>query len=145
MRTILHTWEKQKQPPFPTGFGVEEHLKETGLIDRCLSLDDEVVKGWIKNPKTYPQEYKDVYLYLWKSQRTDGSYRHIAYLYWRGDRVIVSWYWLEGRWRGYHPVLLASEEINKPTKVSKAKEIPQLIDYKGRIYKLVEAKNLQLQ
>lgn len=144
MKTKLYTWERQKQAPYPTGFEVEEHLKEKGLYDRTLSLDDDVVKRWLEKPETYPEEYKSVYPYLWKSQRTGGSYcgvgsQHVvAYLYWDGDRVIVHWYWLEYRWSGYDPVLLASNKSTKIPKVKKVKEIPERIEYKGRVYKLEE-------
>ena len=93
------------------GFDLEKHLEETKLIDRAYSLEDELVKGWIANPSTYPEEFKKKAVFLWKSQRTSGSDREVAYLYWDDDRVIVSWDWLEDRWYGYDPVLLASSLV----------------------------------
>lgn len=88
------------------GFDLEKHLEETKLINRTFSLDDELVKGWIANPSSYPEEFKGKAIFLWKSRRTSGSDRTVAYLYWRGDRVIVHWDWLEGRWYGGGPALL---------------------------------------
>ena len=90
------------------GFDLEKHLQETKLIDRCFSLEDELVKGWIANPSTYPEEFKTKVVFLWKSKRTSGSGRDVAYLCWDDDRVIVGWYWLDGRGRGDGPALLAS-------------------------------------
>ena len=110
-KTTLYVWNKQKESPYPTGFEMEQHLKDEGLLDQCLSLEDEIVKGWIAKPKTYPEEYKGVYPYLWKSMRTSGSDR-VAYLFWDGGRVVVRWYWLGDRWLGDNPALLASSGLS---------------------------------
>ncbi len=90
------------------GLNLEKHLEETKLIDRCFSLEDELVKGWLANPSSYPEEFKEKAIFLWKSKRTSGSVRRVAYLCWRGGRVIVRWRWLEYRWGGDDPALLAS-------------------------------------
>ena len=91
-----------------SGFDLEKHLQEEELIDRTFSLEDEVVKGWLANPSTYPEEFKGKAVFLWKSQKSSGHDRLIAYLLWRGDRVIVYWLWQSHGWRSSHPVLLAS-------------------------------------
>lgn len=91
-----------------TGFDLEKHLEEEKLMDRTMSLEDELVKGWIADPSTYPEELKTKAVFLWKSQRTTGSNRRVAYLYWYDGRVIVFWRWLERGWHGGNPVLLAS-------------------------------------
>lgn len=104
----LYLFGKQKTGGDETGFTIEEHLTETKLIDRCFSLEDELVKDWIANPATYPEEFKGKAIVLWKSIRTTGSNREVACLYGGDDRVIVVWRWLGGRWRGNNPALLAS-------------------------------------
>lgn len=90
------------------GSDLEKHLLETKLIERALSLDDELVKGWFADPSSYPEEFKGKEIFLWKSTRTSGSSRFVAYLYWSGGRVVVDWSWLESGWDGYDPALLAS-------------------------------------
>src|SRR3990167_8257914 len=76
----LYYHESQKNGKYIKGADLEKHLIETGLIDQCLSFEDEVVKGWIDKPETYPEEYKKVYPHLWKSTKTSGGYRLVAYL-----------------------------------------------------------------
>ena len=104
----LFRHEKQKNGGWIKGFELDKYLNEEGLIDRCFSVDDEIVKNWIKHPETYPEELKKVYPFLWKSQLASGDDRSVAYLVWDGGRVFVSWYWLENAWSGFNPVLLAS-------------------------------------
>ena len=89
------------------GFDLEAHLKETGLLDRCFSLEDELVKNWIANPTSYPEEFKGKAIFLWKSVQNPGGYRHAPYLLWYGGKVFVCWYWLGIRWYDNHPALLA--------------------------------------
>jgi len=89
------------------GFDLEKYLEESGLIKRCLSLEDEVVKGWLANPATYPEEFKKKAVFLWKSKRTSCGDRNVACLYWRVDRVFVRWRWLGRDWFGADPTLLA--------------------------------------
>ncbi len=91
-----------------TGFDLDKHLRDEKLIDRTMSLEDEMVKGWIANPSTYPEEFKGKAVFLWKSQRSSSGNRGVAYLVWGGGRVVVHWRWLVYGWRGYYPVLLAS-------------------------------------
>ncbi len=48
---------------------------------------------------------------VWKAfstKRSSGSNRNIAYLIWNDDRVVVNWNWLDNRWNGNNPVLLAN-------------------------------------
>ncbi|MFH1473189.1 MAG: hypothetical protein ABIF06_02155, partial [bacterium] len=73
-----------------------------------FSLDHPLVKGWIENPSTYPEEFKNKAIFLWKSKRASGSSRSVADLIWHDERVIVDWCWLGGRWDGDDPALLAS-------------------------------------
>ena len=90
------------------GFDLEKHLEETNLIERAYSLDDEIVKGWIANPSTYPEEFKRKAVFLWKSkQEASCPRRRVAYLCWGGDHVIVGWSWLGCSWYGNDPALLA--------------------------------------
>ncbi len=98
----------QRDGGWMAGFDLEKHLEETKLIDRAFSIEDELVKGWLANPSTYPEECKGKAIFLWKSKRAIGSGRRVAYLYWRGDRVVVDWRWLGDGWDGSDPALLAS-------------------------------------
>ena len=91
-----------------TGFGLEKHLRETGRFDRAYSLEDQIVKGWLANPASYPEEFKGKLIFLWKSQRDSGSNRGVACLCWGGRQVVVDWYWLGIRWSWLNPALLAS-------------------------------------
>lgn len=85
------------------GFELEAHLKETGRLDRALGLEDEVVKGWIANPATYPEELKEKLVFLWKSaldrqsHRDLPTHRDVPFLFWNsgGEEVIVAWSWLD--------------------------------------------------
>lgn len=90
------------------GFDLEKHLEETKLIGRCFSLEDELVKGWLANPPTYPEEFKGKAIFLWKSRRASGDDRGVAYLIWSDRHVFVRWRWLELGWGGGGPALLAS-------------------------------------
>ena len=91
------------------GFDLEAHLKETGLLDRCFSLEDELVKNWIANPTSYPEEFKGKAIFLWKSVQRHDDYL-APYLIWDWDEggVIVNWSWLENMWDDIDPALLAS-------------------------------------
>ncbi|TAL49346.1 hypothetical protein EPN83_01190 [Patescibacteria group bacterium] len=46
----LYFHPKQKEGGLIKGYDLEKHLRETGIINRCLSLKDEEVKGWLANP-----------------------------------------------------------------------------------------------
>lgn len=98
----------QRDGGWMTGSDLEKYLKEMKLIKHCFSFDDELVKGWIANPSTYPEEFKTKAVFLWKSKRTIGSHRDVAYLYWNSGRVLVDWFWLGNKWFGDDPALLAS-------------------------------------
>lgn len=104
----LYIFGKQKTGGYEIGFDLEKHLEETKLINRAFSLDDELVKGWIADPSTYPEEFKGKAIFLWKSKRASGDNRRVAYLAWGGEHVVVDWYWLGRRWDGSNPALLAS-------------------------------------
>jgi len=98
----------QQNGAWMKGFDLDKHLEETKLIDRTMSLDDELVKGWLADPSTYPEEFKNKAVFLWKSKRSSGDGAFVAFLFWRVGRVILIWRWLGGRWLGASPVLLAS-------------------------------------
>ncbi len=90
------------------GFELFRHLDQTGMIKRASSLESPEVKGWLDNPTTYPDEFKDKVVSLWGSVRESGGRRRVAYLVWYGDRVLVLWRWLGDDWRRDCPALLAS-------------------------------------
>src|SRR3989344_1209014 len=82
------------------GFDLEKHLQEEKLIERAYTLEDELVKSWLENPASYPEEFKNKAIFLWKSQRASGDYREVACLCWHGGRVVVHWRWLARRGDG---------------------------------------------
>ena len=104
----LYLHEQQKSSEGMLGYDLERHLEETGLINRTLSLESELVKGWLADPSTYPEEFKDKAVFLWKSRRDSGDGRRVACLHWCAGRVVVFWLWLGYRWYGRGPALLAS-------------------------------------
>ena len=89
------------------GFDLEKHLKDEGLTDQAFSLDDQLVKNWIANPSTYPEEFKGETVFLWKSTRASGRDRNVACLIWDVERVVVHWCWLVFDWNCTGPALLA--------------------------------------
>lgn len=86
----LYLSDKQQHGWLMRGSAIEADLKETGLINRCISLENEQVKRWIADPSTYPEEYKGKYVYLWKSAQGQGDRREVPYL-WNADKVNVGW------------------------------------------------------
>ncbi|MEK7659360.1 MAG: hypothetical protein AAB338_01755 [Patescibacteria group bacterium] len=112
----LYLAPEQKNGGRVNGYDLERHLYETGLIDHCLSLEDEAVKGWIANPSTYPKRFRRKTLLLWKSRMLSrsgsGKVIAIACLYWdddnedQDDRVVENWESLEALWSARSPVLL---------------------------------------
>lgn len=90
-----------------TGFDLDQHLKSDGLIERTFALDDPLIKGWLADPSSYPEEFKGKAVLLWKSQCGSGRDRDVAFLVWGGDHVVASWSWLGSRLFG-RPVLLAN-------------------------------------
>lgn len=103
----LYLHDKQKNGGRINGFDLENYLKETGLINRALSLEDELVKGWLENPRTYPEELKGKAVFLWKSTQDSDGNRGVACLCWLDGRVVVRWGWLVVDWDGSRPALLA--------------------------------------
>jgi len=104
----LYLAPAQQNGGYMKGFDLEKHLVETGRIKRSFSLEDELVKGWLADPSTYPEELKGKAVSLWKSRRTSRGDRFVASLCWYDVRVIVIWDWLGLGWYGSNPALLAS-------------------------------------
>jgi len=96
-----------------TGLEIEHYLLATLLIFRALSLESPEVKGWIENPESYPDEFKDKTVFLWGSiiEFSDGS-RSVKCLQWSKarNRVTVSQNSLEFEWSSRGPALLRSEQ-----------------------------------
>lgn len=91
-----------------TGFDLERHLTIVGLMGRCASLEDLLIKGWIANPSTYPEELKKKNIFLWRHAVTSGGFRRVACLVWEPVhcRVEVKWRWLRHEWTAESPALL---------------------------------------
>ena len=75
---------------------LDQHLERTGRINRAFSIDDELVKGWLANPSSYPEEFKVMTIYLWKSQRGTGLASRTASLLWINEELRESWFSIEG-------------------------------------------------
>jgi len=65
---------------------------------------------------TAPRKFKEQWhgRHIVYYQRDSGDERNVAYLIWNSERVIVNWNWLESRWYGNNPVLLANLFISLP-------------------------------
>ena len=85
---------------------LDRSLKATGNLKRCLSVDDPMVREWIKNPSTYPEELKKKAVFLWGSQRPSRDGRNVAFLRWHRDTVMVSWSRRYRQFSIHNPVLL---------------------------------------
>ena len=70
---------------------VEKNLEGTGLINRALGLNDQMVLGWIADPSTYPSVLRKKSVVLWKSRMLTKHYRFIPHLIWSNEVVLVSW------------------------------------------------------
>ena len=92
---ILYLHYQQMYKGLVKGSNLAVYLVVSGLIDRCFSLRDSLIKGWIANPSTYPEKLKDKAVFLWNSRKQVSRTRHlVAYLIWDGRRVLVCWGWL---------------------------------------------------
>lgn len=97
---------QKKEDMWVKGFDLEKHLNDEGLIGRAVSLDDPQVKSWLANPETYPWEYKDKAIYLWKSIEDRSNLRSVACLNWRVGLVVVHFDLLVDEWNADSPALL---------------------------------------
>ena len=98
-----------------SGFDIAKHLEETGLINRAFSLEDDLIKGWIADPATYPEELKTKAVFLWKSQQ-HPSYPHnkdnVFSLHWYGGpNVVRGNHFLRNNLSSECPALLKSEQV----------------------------------
>ncbi len=61
----LYLHPKQKNGGRLEGNSLYAFLKESGLIEHCLSFRDG--EELVKHPACYPESWKDKYIFLWKS------------------------------------------------------------------------------
>jgi hypothetical protein len=102
----LYRHPDQSSGGFITGLLLEKHLNKNDLIFRTLSIEDDMVQGWLDNPATYPEELKYDEVCLWQSIRLEGVNRQIAALKWNDGRVFVCWYSLKNNFSHTSPALL---------------------------------------
>ncbi len=88
---------EQREKKF-RGSVMMEILLERGMINRSLHKDSEIVRHWIESPSTYPQEFKNKKLVLWKSVSNEGGVPIVPCLVWRGGEVIFEDLWLNDIW-----------------------------------------------
>ncbi|MDO8589650.1 MAG: hypothetical protein Q7R69_00020 [bacterium] len=58
---------------------------------KCLSIEDDIVKGWCRNPATYPQEFRDKVLYLGGKTEVRGGCESVPCLTWFPGLVSEKW------------------------------------------------------
>lgn len=97
----------QKDGGVIQGWDLEKHYDSPEFNGRHYSLEHPVVQDWIRDPTTYPDEFKGKAVFLWGSRQGSSGYREVAYLIWFGYRVKVHWRWLVRGWNRHDPALLA--------------------------------------
>lgn len=97
------------------GEDLETHLRKEKPEVFQVSLESELVKGWIAHPETYPEELKKIHPCLWGSAHSRqmlyprGTYRLVSYLSWTyGGTVVVQEAWLDGPFSRDCPALFVS-------------------------------------
>lgn len=90
------------------GFEFLEHLKNTGRYHRTFSTEDELIQRWLADPSSYPDDFDDQGIELWRSTRNWGPDGEVAVFYWNGGAPSIAWKWLRYRVRSGRRVLLAS-------------------------------------
>lgn len=97
----------QKDGGVIQGWDLEKHYDSPEFNGRHYSLEHPVVQDWIRDPTTYPDEFKGKAVFLWGSRLGSSGHRLVAYLFWFGYRVEVHWRWLGPDWYRDCPALLA--------------------------------------
>ena len=93
-------------------YEIERHLKETNLMNRAFSLDDELIKNWIANPSTFPQELYGMGIYLWASRKVIQDDNRVAEIfiddpgYKSGKWIKVGWAFMNADCFSLNPSLL---------------------------------------
>ncbi|WKZ26226.1 MAG: hypothetical protein QY304_02390 [Candidatus Paceibacterota bacterium] len=104
-----------------SGLMLDEYYKDPKFRGRHYYLEHPVVQGWLKDPETYPEEFKGKTVCLWGSRQGFGDDRKVACLIWLGNRVSDLWYCRLGHnFDQSNPALLAS----KQSKARLEQEIP---------------------
>ncbi|MDP2651241.1 MAG: hypothetical protein Q8O98_01470 [bacterium] len=88
------------------GYELEKHLRKEGILERACSLNSKIVKGWIANPGTYPEELKTKEILLWGRFRFNIYWREVQYLCWLGSIIIVQHRSLHDNFISVQPALL---------------------------------------
>lgn len=89
-----------------TGQVIYDHLKGSGMLASCLSLQD-AVEIQKKGVAVFRQVFGNNFVYFWKSVvQYRGSRRlDVPYLFVGGGEVVLSWYWLDYDWFGGGPAV----------------------------------------
>lgn len=82
-----------------------DHLRETGKYDRCISLEDPLVRAWLQKATEYPKELKHKVICLVRSQK--GG--EMATLVGDEDAVRLRWQPLSQSLSHFHHILLKPE------------------------------------
>lgn len=80
----LRVLDGQKIGEGMDGEEVDRHMLVSGLMEKSPSLNDRMVKAWLKHPYTVPQELRDQHqiVWLWGSRRMVGGDVVVDYLAW---------------------------------------------------------------
>ncbi len=102
------------------GWDLEKYYDGPEFKGRHYSLESPEVKGWIRDPTTYPDEFKGKAVFLWESRRWFSGFRKVACLAWDGRHVGVRWCWLGHGWHRLGPALLASNSKQSEARLEQA-------------------------
>ena len=118
----LYLHPVQKPGGFIEGHDLKKHLEETGIIERCLSLEDKEVKEWLAHPETYPHKFKSKSINLWKNVQSRHNDLCVAYLFWAddNDKVFVEWHWLGLNFHRAHPAAVRTQGAEQSSATGRA-------------------------
>lgn len=93
--------DKKQKGGWINGNDLYEKIKDTPV------MNVNVAQFFVDNPKLYPKEWKNEYVYFWGTIVRDrrDNLRYVPYLYGRGDGVVLDWVWAGHVWFGDLPAL----------------------------------------
>ncbi len=112
VEAYLHPWQIGGGIIFGPEFHL--HLKDTGIINRCLSLRDgeEIVKAVAEKRVKWPEKFCDenLRLYLWKDAAWDlNPHIRVPILSYFDGRVSIGWNWYTMILLKVHPAAVFEE------------------------------------
>lgn len=88
----MYLTPKQKARVRTSGREILNDLEKKQFLGRCLGIRDDIVKGWLAKPSTYPKKLRGKSVLLWRWPKP-ASYRwRVDCLVWRNGRLFVHWF-----------------------------------------------------